>query len=437
MTTIYGSIDNVTVVDPEKILVGGWACALDETGGRHPCQYFTNSFSSETPIDTNQREDFCENGLFGFHFVVSNPQDLAQIIYSPSPVISHYGEAQAPVKPWEKVLPELEFAMIALLVGKNTSFRHRIHDLSDKSKDIDYNEIIPEVSLNLTRVGSISPDETAIIGRNGYLFLFKGSNNAHAIYDTASTSQNADEWHALITSRRLFCETLGITYLQIIIPEKQSILHEYYPYESVSGPSNMLAELAQRFGTDGHFLNMFDPLRFCHTSQMLPPYRSVDSHLSIHGVKAVVCSILTALELQTNLDFSALTYQFLTGDLGLKFPGLSFAEDVHEPAPGSWALSNVEACLTYQIDPKDGHTGSIYEWTCNDAPFDKAVIIFGNSMFERGGSPLSISWWFCRLFAKTRFVWNSTMNQQMIHDFKPDIVICQTVERFMRVVPVS
>ena len=65
----------------------------------------------------------------------------------------------------------------------------------------------------------------------------------------------------------------------------------------------------------------------------------------------------------------------------------------------------------------------------------KTVLIFGNSMFGLGGSPVSLSWWLSCIFVQTLFVWSASFQEKHVDDFRPSLVICQTVERFLLSLP--
>ncbi len=51
---------------------------------------------------------------------------------------------------------------------------------------------------------------------------------------------------------------------------------------------------------------------------------------------------------------------------------------------------------------------------------------------RRGRAP---SWWFARLFAELHLVRGPRVDPDAVAAEKPDRVICQTVERFLRLVP--
>ena len=83
------------------------------------------------------------------------------------------------------------------------------------------------------------------------------------------------------------------------------------------------------------------------------------------------------------------------------------------------------------------HIGAKIAWRHRSAPLNLKVICFGNSFFERGGSPSGLSWWFKRLFSEFHFVWSPFVDNDYVRNEQPDIVVCQTIERFLMLIPRS
>jgi hypothetical protein len=97
--------------------------------------------------------------------------------------------------------------------------------------------------------------------------------------------------------------------------------------------------------------------------------------------------------------------------------------------------SNIELILS--CDPENGHQGRQRVWRNKTAPIKKIVVCFGGSSFERGENSGNLSWWFARLFSEFHFIWSSDFDADYIEATSPDIVICQSIERFLTEVPAS
>lgn len=122
------------------------------------------------------------------------------------------------------------------------------------------------------------------------------------------------------------------------------------------------------------------------------------------------------------------------GDLGSKFGVGSFVEHALLP-PDGWRPGPGEPERVDSWIPPEGHTGTRMTWVSSVPVVDAHVITFGNSFFERGGAPTGLSWWFARLFREFTFVWSPSVDFTLVDDRKPDVVIAQTVERFLPSVP--
>lgn len=69
------------------------------------------------------------------------------------------------------------------------------------------------------------------------------------------------------------------------------------------------------------------------------------------------------------------------------------------------------------------------------APIQKKVVVFGNSFFAGHLIQSSINYWMSIWFSEYHFLSSAAMSADYIGAEKPDIVICQTIERFLDVVP--
>ncbi|MFJ2542611.1 hypothetical protein [Microbacterium sp. NPDC087589] len=59
------------------------------------------------------------------------------------------------------------------------------------------------------------------------------------------------------------------------------------------------------------------------------------------------------------------------------------------------------------------------------------MLTFGNSFFETGDFAGYLSWWGKHLFREFHFHWGPDFDWDLVDELKPDVVIGQTVERFL------
>ena len=81
------------------------------------------------------------------------------------------------------------------------------------------------------------------------------------------------------------------------------------------------------------------------------------------------------------------------------------------------------------------HIGQYSIWNNPSAPIKKKVIAFGNSFFGNCLDQGCIGWWFSNYIEKFHCIWSPNIDFDLVEKEKPDLVICQTVERFMKKVP--
>lgn len=95
-------------------------------------------------------------------------------------------------------------------------------------------------------MGITSPDLRCEVGTNGHLFLTGGSNNVLDIYERKYNSneiaQTSEKWVNLFKERLDFCHDVGARFIEVIIPDKLSVLREQYDGMG-SAPSPLLSML--------------------------------------------------------------------------------------------------------------------------------------------------------------------------------------------------
>lgn len=281
--------------------------------------------------------------------------------------------------------------------------------------------------------GRESDDKNIVIGAGGTLFLSKGRNNVQEIYNKDFRFEN-DEWLDTISERQSNLAELKSKYFQIFIPEKSSFLYWKTPFKSSSG-SPAYNELVHLI--DKHFKGtLIDLLEVSKSSPDITGlFQEFDSHLSTFGARLFFEFILSKIieEQQLEYTLSEPVFTKASGDLGGRF-----ARDGHITDSNinfkTIILNNSTTLrpeLVFSSEPKNGVIGNHRVWKCENAPLDYRVVCFGNSFFERGTSSSCLSWWFARFFREFHFVWSPDYDCDYIKQVKPDITLCQTVERFL------
>ncbi|GGE76971.1 alginate O-acetyltransferase AlgX-related protein [Sphingomonas prati] len=280
-------------------------------------------------------------------------------------------------------------------------------------------------------IGAMSPDGGTLVGRDGALFLAGGSNAVATLYnrsenDLARANLIGRRWNDLFAARRRRMADLGAQYLQLIVPEKQSI--QGHLMEPPLAGATPLLEAIER-NADPAYLSTFGLL--LNAEQTKRTYRRNDTHLGPFGAQHVAQAIATAVNV--TIPIPTLTKLAVReGDLGGKF-NPEIWETVDEPLeiPGTIMPARTTIHL-----PDDGrHIGRHYLFRNAAALSPLKVVCFGNSQFEAGDLPQALTWWAARIFSEFHFIWDPAFDDAYIDRIRPDVVIGQTIERFLDRVP--
>jgi hypothetical protein len=77
-------------------------------------------------------------------------------------------------------------------------------------------------------------------------------------------------------------------------------------------------------------------------------------------------------------------------------------------------------------------THAIYENGSTDAD-PRRVLIFGDSYSHF--DPVQLTSMFAETFREVYFVWSTSIDWRFVEEVRPDILICELAERYLRVVP--
>lgn len=285
--------------------------------------------------------------------------------------------------------------------------------------------------------GLVSAEGDAILGRDGYLFLIGGTNNLRALYASPETDEQritletlAQRWRALFLKRKAYCDRAGIRYVQCIIPEKLTVLRDLLDGPPMRTP--LLDEVERAVQDLDYCVNVSGP--FLQASDRRVLWSRNDTHLSPFGAWSVMGMLLSRL----GLDESALSRvtfaktAFYRGDLSRRVIGVGLWEAQMDPIVEPVVAPAQAPALVESVEPPGrGHIGTRRVWKRDDAPFDLRVVAFANSFFDTGETASRISWWASRLFREFHFIWGPDFDFAYVDRIRPDVVIGQTIERFL------
>jgi hypothetical protein len=299
--------------------------------------------------------------------------------------------------------------------------------------------IEPRLSYLGLEPGLMSDDGVVVVGKSGFLFIAGGNNNVLGHYTDMPATKVEDlalKWRHVIAQRSQRLSDEGVAYIQIIIPEKSSLLPDLIPFDFVRSETPLLAAIEAHVRNDcPGYVSVLSDMRESNEPTNL--FRRMDSHLSPSGALTVFNGMLTSLGLPGIDPIPFTNSQLLASDLAPKLCHLPFREEVMFPDP-IWQkqLAAVPPHNTEYFVPSDGqHIGTRSIWK-NDSPMhDHCCVVFGNSFFERGQSPCNLTWWAARCFREVHFLWSPSVDYTYLKATKADLCICQTIERFAHMVP--
>jgi alginate O-acetyltransferase complex protein AlgJ len=288
--------------------------------------------------------------------------------------------------------------------------------------------------------GFKSSDGSSILGKEGFVFLTGGSNNVIQQYTPGLTDAEhlATRWRDLTRERISRLGDLGVKYLQMIIPEKISVLPQYFP-GAIETPTKLLAKIESNLKESEAAGNQISAFEIFMSSQCTTEvYSRLDSHLTPIGSFKLLEYILS-----TYFDFEINSHRFTSakrklGDLSHRMTGYFCPETSFEVPSSEFSEFMNSAELVNEVTPLSGLKGTSQSWKNKNAPIDANIMVFGNSYFSHESKGQSaLSWWFARYFREFHFVWTNEVEFEYVAERRPDVVLWQGVERFLPVLPAS
>lgn len=288
------------------------------------------------------------------------------------------------------------------------------------------------------KTGIVSSDCAAMLGQDGHLFLIEGTNNVREIFKKEYGQEDAERmaaaWAELILRRQKFVTGQGRAFIQIAIPEKISVMRELMDGQ-MSSPSATLSALEQKLAAAMDSKHFVSGIAVLNQIPFGMAFRKADSHLNPAAAFALFRQICAHLNINIvdNIPFDIPVT--VNGDLARRFFGHEMY-DVCMTAREPKFKSGMQLVSSH-IPSYGGHVGKRYIFRNPLAPIRKKVVLFGNSFFDNHVWQGSVSYWMAIWFQEYHFIFKPEMEEDYITAENPDIVICQTIERFLELLPAS
>ncbi len=292
-------------------------------------------------------------------------------------------------------------------------------------------------SQQYPEVGQISPDKSAIVGKQGWIYISSGTNHLmeYHIGQRRLPVLKINQWEQLLADRIKWHNSQKIKYQHIFIPNKIAVYPEYYPYHLDIEGNRPILQLQQKCRQ----LFTYPLDIFSRYKNYFRLYEKQDCHWSFWGCYFTYKLLCQKFEIIPNPELFNFPIEILQskGDLGAKF-GL-IERNLQIKLTFNSQIIHDNQVINY------GNQGSIRVIKNSNISQGK-MIIFGDS-FSNPGKPNYTSYTsqnmlaarLSSLFAETlnevHFVWTPWIDYDYIEQEKPDFVLTEMAERFLVRVP--
>jgi hypothetical protein len=281
--------------------------------------------------------------------------------------------------------------------------------------------------------------EIVHVGRDGWLFLIGGTNGVLDQYrSTFSWWRLLRAWARLVEARAARARSLGITYLHFVVPEKLSIYEhrtDGLAYDPAKSPAR---RLARRLLNVPAYFDLLGPMRAARDGSV-PLYYRTDTHWTYDGCLFAYRLLLRACGAvpPAGIGDRPRYETSKVRDLADKLPERQAEAGSHgvidQHARRIYASPLVEAYEAAGQAPSL-HVGAhvVYRNEMPEAD-PRTVVLFGDSYSHF--APIMFTGLLAETFREVHFVWSSSLDWTYIERIRPDLLIFEMAERFMKRLP--
>jgi len=330
-------------------------------------------------------------------------------------------------------IPDLDSLLRVALDSEEYAERLRRRGLSGTRTPTVVNVFHPDLAEWGLQPGTRSPDGTAIVGRDGWLFLCGGTNAALDQYVGAAEMAPGwlEEWREVLGRRREEVRELGVASTLLVVPDKLAVYGEHYPEQLRRVGPRAVERL---LSADLPIVYPLADLQTAATSGE-EVYMRTDTHLTFRGNQLLFNSVLGALGVQEPPDLEALSFRSypVAGDLGVKFDPkiVGICSE-----PGSLHHARIVEDNRAEIAAVDGHIGTRRVFRNEQAPDPRIAVVFGDSFGFAAANYQGLAWFLAQVFRELHFVWIPFgWDGDYVRRIGAQAVLVQGAERFVARVP--
>ncbi|SDA30740.1 SGNH hydrolase-like domain-containing protein, acetyltransferase AlgX [Methylobacterium sp. UNC378MF] len=279
------------------------------------------------------------------------------------------------------------------------------------------------------------------VGHDGWLYWVGRASEVEAFYgDTATSRRILKRWTRLIRRRALRLDGLGIRHVHAIVPDKLAIYPDLLgrPFPGLDDPPG--TRLARLVAGDSQaaMVDLQTPLQTARADE--PVYLRTDTHWTYRGYLTAYRALCEALDAPVAAHVFAGTSvnERFTFDLGEKLVPPVDEDYVAYDFPRRAARIDANALVAVResgraVRPRGLFVGSRVVLENRDAPDPRRVVLFGDSYIYSPGARLTAM--LAETFGEVHAIWSANIDWAYVEDVRPDIVIFEIAERFLRQVP--
>jgi len=319
-----------------------------------------------------------------------------------------------------------------------------MHRLRDFLKQLVGRKVAPSAEPPFKTEGGV------LRGRDGWLFLWDGSNDVHRYYTDADffSPEDASAWANLLNQRAARIREVGAQYRHVVIPDKLSLYPHHLPMALPYPDLHPCAQIGRLFSGDALYVDLLPDLRGqrgdwparvgCGPDGF---FFRTDSHWTFEGCRVAYIRLCESLGVTPRdlADRAPPAGREMALDLGAKLtpPMLEMGRfgrvlrDSHRVSANEMVRYN-EAEGLAKGAPR--FVGCMVH-NHNDHPEadPRRLVLFGDSFSEF--RPHLLTAMLSETFRDVHFVWSTSLDHDFIARLAPDIVVSEIAERFCKRLP--
>lgn len=273
--------------------------------------------------------------------------------------------------------------------------------------------------------GSLSADQVAITGADGWQFIANGSNAWEQQYlgQVRLGDEALGQWQAVFARRQQAARAIGARFAHLVVPEKQALLPQArWPGGAPVQGDRPVQQLQKALAPDAGLV--YPLAHLLDESWRAELAFRGNSHWCASGNWFGFEALMRAVFPERRFDFARvpLARAWWRHDLLLKY--------VAEPVYESVIAIPRRAQLVYDnrlLATTGAHVGNHYVLQNPAAPYQEAVVIFGDSYsYDCGFADLCAAF-----FGQVHFVWNTVVDFRYCRQMRASLVLLQSAERYL------